>query len=65
MSQDPKAQFRHIGLFRIRGNAQRDLTLARCSCWFFVRRSPDTNTEYVAPSDLFAEAGPGQEVPLF
>jgi hypothetical protein len=65
MSQSPKAQFKHIGLFRIRSEAHRDLILAQCSSWFFVRRSPDTNTEYVAMSDQFAEARPGQEVPLY
>jgi hypothetical protein len=65
MSQIPKAEFRHIGLFRIRGDARRDLILRQCSCWFFVRRSPDMNTESVALSDQFAEARPGQEVPLY
>jgi hypothetical protein len=65
MSQSLKAQFKHIGLFRIRGEVHRDLILAQCSCWYFVRRSPDTNTEYVAMSDQFAEVRPGQEVPLY
>ncbi len=64
MSQVPKAQFRHIGLFRIRGDAHRDLILARCSCGFFVRRLPDTNTECAALSDQFADARTGQVVPL-
>jgi hypothetical protein len=65
MDHNPMAQFKQIGLFRIRGEAHRDLILARCSCWFFVRRSPDTNTEYVAMSKQFAEARPGQEVTLY
>jgi hypothetical protein len=45
MRQSPKAQIKHIGLFRIRSEAHRDLILAQWSSWFFVRRSPDTNTE--------------------
>ncbi len=65
MSQNPKAQFKHIGLFRIPSEEQRDLILAQCSSWFFVRRSPDSNTQYVALSDQFQEATPGQEVPLY
>jgi len=65
MSQNPKSQFKHIGLFRIRGDAHHDLILAQRSCWFFVRRSPDTNTEYVALSDRYAEARPGREVPSY
>ncbi len=65
MSQSPGAQLKHIGLFRIRSEGERDLILAQCSSWFFVRRSPDTNTEYVALCDQFHEARPGQEVPLY
>jgi hypothetical protein len=58
MSRDLKAGFKHIGLFRIRGEGHRDLILAQCSSWFSVCRSPDSNTEYVADlRDLLACRG--------
>ena len=45
MNQNPKAPFKQIGLFRIRGEAHRDLILAQCSSWFFVadRQTPTRN----------------------
>ena len=65
MSHNLTTPNQRIGLFRIRGGEHRDLILARCSSWFFVRRATDPTTEYVAISDQFEATEPGQEMPLY
>jgi hypothetical protein len=65
MNRNLTAPDQHIGLFRIRGDEHRDLILAQCSFWSFVRRETDVTGEYLAISAQFEEARSGQLTPLY
>ena len=65
MSRDFRTRDPQISLRRIPDVEHRDLILAQCYFWSFVRRQTDATGEYLALCTQFAGARSGQVMPLY